>query len=216
MQENFFDNFANQYDVYNNLVSLGTHHFVKAKCVRMLSFDKKQNILDLCCGTGDIARLLKKYSSAKVVGVDVSQEMLKIAKSKSNDIEYVLSNVEQLPFEDNQFDIVTVSFGLRNIKDKTSAIKEIARVLKNDGQFLHIDFGKPNNFAQKIFSFNAKLFAKMFLKNVPSKYFLNSIENYWTPNEFEQVMSEYGFVLNKKIEPIFGVISAQLFIKKFL
>ena len=87
MRENFFDNFANQYDVYNNLVSLGTHHFVKAKCVKMLSFEKVQKILDLCCGTGDIARLLKRYSRANVVGVDVSQEMLNIAKEKSKDIE---------------------------------------------------------------------------------------------------------------------------------
>lgn len=211
MQESFFDNFANQYDVYNNLVSLGTHHFVKAKCVRMLSFGKNQNILDLCCGTGDIARLLKKYSQANVVGLDISQEMLNIAKSKSNNIKYVLSNADQLPFEDNQFDIVTIAFGMRNIQDKISAIKEITRVLKSDGQFLHIDFGNPKNFAQYVFNFNAEAVAKLFLKNVPSKYFLNSIENYWTPNEFEQVMKEHGFILNKKIEPIFGVISAQLF-----
>jgi len=213
MQDNkLFDNFAKQYDAYNNLTSLATHHFVKSKCVKMLDLKPEQRVLDLCTGTGDIARLIKKYSpSAAVFGLDESEKMLEIAKSKSADIEYVCANAESLPFDDGEFDIVTISFGLRNIQNKQTAIDEIKRVLKPNGQFLHIDFGKQNNFAQKIFNLCATLSGKLFLRNVPVNYFLNSIENYWSADEFEKVMEENGFTLQKSKGFMCSVVVAQMF-----
>ena len=105
--------------------------------------------------------------------------MLEIAKAKSADIEYIRADAQALPFGDGEFDTVTVSFGLRNIQNRQAAIDEIKRVLKPSGQFMHLDFGKPDNFAQKVFNACAVLNGKLFLKNVPVKYFLNSIENYY-------------------------------------
>ncbi len=212
--EKMFDNFASQYDVYNNLISWGTHHFVKALCLNLLEIEQNSKILDLCTGTGDIAReLQKRVPNAKIFGLDISEKMLEIAQEKSNNIEFKKGSISEIPFESELFDIITISFGLRNVSDKEKAFSEMHRVLKPNGQLLHIDLGKPDNFAQKIFNLNTFIAKKFFTKKMPSEVFLNSIENFYSPKELIQQFEKNGFMFKKRTDPMLGVISAQLFIK---
>ena len=214
--EKKFEQFAKYYDLYNTLISLGLHSIVRVFCMKLLNNKvSPKNILDLCTGTGDIARLLKKkYSKSNIIGIDISNEMLKIAKKKSTDITYILGSISEMPFDSELFDIITVFFGLRNVKDKEAAIGEIKRVMKKNAVFLHVDFGNPSNFAQKVFKACIKLFSKiLFFTKIPTKTFLSSIIEYPNKEKIVPFFEKHGLVCIQKKEFIFGVISAQLYKK---
>ena len=209
-----FDKFANVYDLYNNLISLGTHKLVKEKAISLLNIEKNSYVLDLCTGTGDIAKIIKqKYPCTNVIGIDISVEMLKIASQQVSNVTFLTADVCNIPFDDNFFDITTISFGLRNIENRKKALEEIYRVLKNGGQFLHIDFAKTNLLPHTTFKLLAKYASIILQQKVPYRYFLNSIDKF--PNEFELIseIESIGFNHLKSTRIMFGVISAQLFYK---
>ncbi len=210
-----FEKFAHRYDVFNNIISLGMHKLVKYLFVQQLSIPDDARILDLCSGSGDIARMLKEKSpTAKVMGIDISEPMLDIAKQKVSDAVFINADCTNLPFEDESFDLCTISFGLRNIPDKDRALSEIYRVLKKDGTFAHLDFGKSNNFADKTFDAIVRLLAKIPPGSaIPYNSFLQSKKDFSAPVELIKMFESHGFKFHKKIDPIFGVISGQFCIK---
>ena len=98
-------------------------------------------ILDLCCGTGDFTQIISKYyPRTRVIGLDISEGMLKLAKAKNPAGVFMKGDCVNLPFENSEFDYVTMGFGLRNIEDRKKALSEIYRVLDNGGKFLQLDF----------------------------------------------------------------------------
>ena len=155
----------------------------------------------------------KLNPSARVIGLDNSIDMLKLAKFKNPHSSFIQGDCLNLPFGENEFDIVTAGFGLRNIEDRNKALSQIHKVLKDGGQFLHLDFGKHNLFS-KIFDLYVKFLTVFFVKNPePYLYLIESKNDYPEPNELIQEFEDCGFKMLKRKDFLFGVISAQVFIK---
>ena len=148
-----FDRIAPVYDQLNDWLSLGQHRVWKEMTVKWSGAKPKDTCLDLCCGSGDITLALARRigTTGKVYGIDFSPNLLQTAKERSQNqypqlpITWVEGDVLKLPFEDNQFDAVTMGYGLRNVKDIPSSLREIYRVLKPGAKAAILDFHRPNN-----------------------------------------------------------------------
>ena len=148
-----FHSVANRYDLMNDLMSFGVHRLWKRYSIELSAVREGQTVLDLAGGTGDLAALMapKVGKSGKIILSDINESMLKVGRNRLIDkgfignIDYVQANAESLPFNDKQFDCVTIAFGLRNVTDKNAALKSIFRVLKPGGRLLILEFSKPIN-----------------------------------------------------------------------
>ena len=206
-----FDEIAFCYDKMNNLISFKTHYLIKISAVKALNIRQNSKILDLCTGTGDFVKIISKfYRNCDVLGLDKSENMLKIAKIKNPDNEFILSDCTKTPFENSEFDYITMGFGLRNIENRAIALKEIFRILKNDGKFLHLDFGE-HNFFSSVFDFTTSLFIKFFIKNKKAyEYLLASKRDFISPDELIEEMKSAGFKKFKKKYFLFKTICATI------
>ena len=209
-----FDKISSYYDKMNNIMSFGFHYLIKILALKSLKIKDQSMILDLCCGTGDFTKIFFKISqNSKVIGLDNSIEMLKLAKMKNPYGTFIQGNCLDLPFGEGEFDIVTAGFGLRNIQDRKKALSEIKKVLKDGGQFLHLDFGKHNIFS-KIFDFYVKFLTKFLIKNSESYlYLVESKNEYPEPDELIKEFEDNGFKILKCRDFMFGTISVQIFTK---
>lgn len=209
--QNMFNEISTYYDMMNNIISLGTHYLVKDIVIRNLRIQPDTYTLDLCCGTGDFTHIISKLTpQAKVIGADFSQNMLKLAREKNPNNVFMLCDATDLPFKENEFDYITMGFGLRNIENRPQALNQIYKVLKKGGYFLHLDFGKHNN-TSKIFNIIVPFAAKIFRKNSENyKYLLKSKETFPPPEELIREFETHGFKLIKRMDFLFGTISAQI------
>lgn len=210
--KNMFNKIADNYDKMNNIISFGTDKIIKLNCIKQLNIQNEMSVLDLCTGTGDIARIIKRlHPKTKVTGVDFSEKMLDIAQIKAPEIEFIKADCTHLPFKENTFDVITISYGLRNIENRRQAISEIYRILKPDGQVMHLDFGEKN-FAGKIFENLAPIIAKIFSTAPASyEYLVKSKQDFPPPDE---LIKEFeGFYLKKRCDFLFKSISCQIFEK---
>ncbi|MCP4044739.1 MAG: bifunctional demethylmenaquinone methyltransferase/2-methoxy-6-polyprenyl-1,4-benzoquinol methylase UbiE [Gammaproteobacteria bacterium] len=145
-----FDSVAGKYDLMNDLMSLGIHRLWKRHFIAISNIHPGQRVLDVAGGTGDIAALMSKRvgSQGSVVLSDINEAMLAVGRQRMEDrgiagnIEYSLANAEKLPFADAEFDAVTIAFGLRNVTDKSAALREMFRVLKAGGRAMILEFSK--------------------------------------------------------------------------
>ena len=144
--EEKFDEIAQKYDRFNDVITFGMHRYWKRFVVRQTGLRVDDECLDLCCGTGDISReILRQHPDWKVTGLDFSAEMLKIAESKNSSnsrIQYLQGDAMNIPFPDANFDAVTIGYGLRNVPDINGSLREILRVLKPGGVLVSLDVGK--------------------------------------------------------------------------
>lgn len=209
-----FDDISFMYDKMNNFISFGTHYFIKKKAVELLNISSKTRVLDICCGSGDLAKIIQnKYKDVEITGVDFSTKMLELAKKKNKKANFILSDCTKMSFLDEEFDFATMAFGLRNIKNDDLAIKEAFRVLKKNGKLLHLDFGE-SNFFSGIFDCLILFFAK-FLKKYAKhyEYLICSKQSFYSQKELVEKFQKQGFVLEKRKDFLFGIISAQVFEK---
>jgi len=210
-----FNSIAANYDKNNNVISLGLHKYIKNRAINLLNLKEGQTILDICCGTGDLEEIfISKNLDLKISGVDFSEEMLAIAKNKfSDNADFTLADATDLHFPSESFDIVTMSFGLRNIENRKKAIQNAYGILKSGGEFLHLDFGEKN-FISKIFDIITLSGIKIFYnKNTPYRYLINSKNEYPTPKELIKEFEDEGFKLTKQKTFLFGILSCQIFTK---
>lgn len=146
-----FNNIAPKYDFLNHLLSMGIDKIWRRKVINLIKPLKPKVILDVATGTGDLALALTKVKPEKIIGIDISSGMLEKAKIKTADkhlsdiIEYIEGDAENLPFEDNYFDVITVAFGVRNFETLNKGLKELNRVLKPNGKLFILEFSKPQN-----------------------------------------------------------------------
>ena len=145
-----FNEVASKYDFMNDLMSFGLHHIWKKKFINEIKINKKNKILDIGSGTGDIFNQILNENivnqTNQIILSDPNINMIKAGKKKINKkINWIATYAENLPFKNNEFDLITMSFSLRNVYDLKKSLKEIHRVLKNGGQFLCLEFGKINN-----------------------------------------------------------------------
>lgn len=209
--KNMFDEISSYYDTMNNVISFGMHYLIKYFAIKELNIEPRTMILDLCCGTGDFTKIISKfYPRARVIGFDISEKMLKIAKQKNPIGVFMQGDCTELPFEDGEFDYITMGFGLRNIQNREKAIAEIYRTLKKGGKFLQLDFGE-HNFFSKIFDILVPFEVKMLKKNPQNyKYLLESKNEFPEPDKLIQEFESHGFKYVKKCSFLFGTISAQI------
>lgn len=154
-----FDNVSRRYDLLNRVLSLGIDISWRKKAIRLLKKEnpKPQIILDIATGTGDFAIEAMKLNPKKIVGVDISEGMLNMGKKKirklnlEQTIQLQLGDSENLAFDDNYFDTAIVSFGVRNFENLQKGLKEIKRVLKNNGTLVVLEFSQPTAFPFKQF-----------------------------------------------------------------
>ena len=160
-----FDSVATNYDLMNDMMSIGVHRLWKRYMLTKTGLKLGMKALDVAGGTGDIAALLREQvgESGLVVMTDINESMLEEGRSrlldrgKLKNIEVMQADAENLPFEENHFDCVTIAFGLRNVTVKENALKSMHRVLKPGGKMVILEFSKPNEMLSPIYdlySFN--------------------------------------------------------------
>ncbi|WMY96880.1 MAG: bifunctional demethylmenaquinone methyltransferase/2-methoxy-6-polyprenyl-1,4-benzoquinol methylase UbiE [Arsenophonus sp.] len=205
--ESVFHSVANKYDLMNDLMSFGIHRIWKNFTVKTSEACSGQIILDLAGGTGD---LTAKFShiigkTGKIILVDINNSMIEIGRKKLRNIGiignvyYIQANAEELPFPDNYFDCISISFGLRNITNKKKALKSMFRVLKSGGRLLILEFSKPiSPFLKKFFDLYAFNFlpplGKIITKDADSyRYLAESIRTYPDQKTIKKMMECIGF-----------------------
>ena len=150
-----FDRIAFRYDLMNHLLSFGIDVSWRKKMVATLRPHQPKTILDVATGTADVALLLSKLNPEKIVGLDISDEMLEIGRKKISEgrlgemISLENGDSENLLFQSNKFDAATVAFGIRNFENLEKGLSEIYRVLKPGGHFVILEFSKPKTFPFK-------------------------------------------------------------------
>jgi demethylmenaquinone methyltransferase/2-methoxy-6-polyprenyl-1,4-benzoquinol methylase len=143
-----FDKIAPRYDFINDVQSFGWHRLWKRKAVGLADANEQTRALDLCCGTGDLAWALARQG-AHVTGLDFSEAMLAIAQNRRipcpHPPVFLRGDAQRLPFPDQSFEVVTISYGLRNLARWQLGLEEMVRVAKPGGRIIVLDFGKPDN-----------------------------------------------------------------------
>lgn len=202
-----FDSVADKYDVMNDVMSLGVHRLWKRFAIEMTGLRPGQRALDLASGTGDLAMQLAERVGARglVVASDINAAMLGrgrerlVNKGVVGNVEYTLANAESLPFADDNFDCVTIAFGLRNVTDKDAALRSIYRVLKPGGRLLVLEFSKPvapglapiyDTYSFKLLPLMGKLIAD---DEASYRYLAESIRMHPGQRELKTMMEAAGF-----------------------
>ncbi|MDP7552968.1 MAG: bifunctional demethylmenaquinone methyltransferase/2-methoxy-6-polyprenyl-1,4-benzoquinol methylase UbiE [Candidatus Thioglobus sp.] len=156
-----FDSVATNYDLMNDVLSMGAHRLWKRYTIASSNVKEGDRILDIAGGTGDLALKFREKvgDSGQVILTDINGAMLEEGRKSLIDrgvfdVEFVQANAERLPFEDNSFDCVSIAFGLRNVTDKEAAIRQMFRVLKKGGCLLILEFSKvENEMLEKFYDF---------------------------------------------------------------
>ena len=202
-----FSSVAGNYDLMNDLMSLGVHRVWKRYFVGTAQVKKGDRVLDLAGGTGDIAALLKDRvgEAGELVLGDINGEMLRVGRDRMTDrgnvrgFEYVQCNAEALPFPDASFDLVTIAFGLRNVTDKDAALREMHRVLKVGGQARVLEFSEVTvDWFKPVYDFHSfKVLPKLgqlFAQDAGSyQYLAESIRKHPPQAELQGMMDAAGF-----------------------
>lgn len=157
-----FSDIAPRYDVTNSVLSLGVHHIWRSLTVKESGVKPGFSVLDCATGTGDLAISFAEAvgPTGRVVGTDFNAEMLAFAPKKATkkglSVTFELADVTQLPYEDNEFDVSSISFGIRNVDNRELALSELARVVKPGGKVMILEFGQPRG----IIGTSYRLFSK--------------------------------------------------------
>ncbi|WP_198245260.1 bifunctional demethylmenaquinone methyltransferase/2-methoxy-6-polyprenyl-1,4-benzoquinol methylase UbiE [methane-oxidizing endosymbiont of Gigantopelta aegis] len=206
MVRGVFDSVADQYDIMNDLMSLGIHRLWKKIAVQLANVRAGDKVLDLAGGTGDLTALFEKRVGPKgqVVLADINAAMLRTGRNRLIDrglvdnIQYAQVNAECLPFADNTFDCVCIGFGLRNVTDKDAALRSMTRVLKPGGRVIVLEFSHPTDkITEKVYDFYSfKLLPKigaLVAKDEESyRYLAESIRMHPKQDELKQMMENAG------------------------
>ena len=215
--EQMFDHIAPKYDFLNHFLSLGIDRLWRKTAIRILSGYKSDYILDVATGTGDFAIAASKLKPVKIVGYDISAQMLNVGKSKvkrlglDQMIEFQKGDSEAMPFGTEQFDAITVAFGVRNFENLANGLNEFYRVLKADGVVIILEFSKPKHFPMK------QLYLFYFFKILPfighmvSKdssaysYLPESVMAFPDDQKFLSILQNAGFLRSKQKRLSFGI-----------
>jgi demethylmenaquinone methyltransferase/2-methoxy-6-polyprenyl-1,4-benzoquinol methylase len=202
-----FTSVAKKYDIMNDLMSFGIHRLWKRYAISLSGVRAGQHVLDIAGGTGDLAKVFSREvgRNGHVVLSDINAAMLEVGRERlinagCNNVDFVLANAETLaPFDDNSFDLVTISFGLRNVTDKDAALKAMYRVLKPGGRLLILEFSKPVfeplSKAYDLYSFTAlPVMGKLIANDSESyQYLAESIRMHPDQQTLKQMMQQAGF-----------------------
>ena len=220
--EKMFNEIAFRYDLLNQLLSFGIHKRWRRKAIQLLKSEirnPKSEILDVATGTGDFAIDAAKLNPEKIIGIDISEDMLAIGRKKveekklSRIIELTKADSENLPFENNSFDAATVGFGVRNFENLEKGLSEICRVLKKGGALAVLEFSIPEKFPMKqlyrfYLSTICPLLGKMISKNpVAYDYLFKSVNSFPYGENFKTILLKCGFSEAAVHPKTFGIVT---------
>jgi demethylmenaquinone methyltransferase/2-methoxy-6-polyprenyl-1,4-benzoquinol methylase len=221
-----FATIAPRYDLINDLQSFGLHRRWKRRLVGMAGVRPGERALDVCCGTGDLAFALARRG-AQAVGLDFSPAMLAVAESRAKSErsrqeapqiasglpQFVPGDAQALPFADGSFDIVTVGYGLRNLANWETGLREMQRVARPGGRLLVLDFGKPANALWRGVYFGylkvcVPLLGLALCGNAGAyAYILESLQHYPAQTGIETAMRAMGLCRVQTVNLLGGVMS---------
>lgn len=216
-----FDSVAGNYDIMNDVMSMGVHRIWKRVTVEVSALRPGQKVLDLAGGTGDLTKLMSKRvgPTGKIVISDINGNMLGVGRERLinagcvGNIDYVQANAEELPFPDDHFDCVTIGFGLRNVTDKDKALRAMYRVLKPGGKLLILEFSKPTSpIVAKIYDLYSfkllPLMGKYIAKDADSyQYLAESIRMHPDQQTLKGMMEAAGFERCDYLNMTSGVVA---------
>jgi demethylmenaquinone methyltransferase / 2-methoxy-6-polyprenyl-1,4-benzoquinol methylase len=220
--EEMFDNISIRYDFLNHLLSFGIDKAWRKKVRMSLESGQPGLLLDVATGTADLAIELAKMGDVQVVGVDISRGMLDqgdlklIKQNLTGKIRLQQADSENLPFDDNFFDAVTVSFGVRNFENLEKGMREMCRVLKPGGKLAVLEFSKPANrivgwiywfYFKNVLPFVGRIFSK---NSNAYTYLPESVARFPEGNDFAEIAKNCGY-RNVVIKPLtFGISTLYL------
>ena len=212
--KNMFNLISKNYDKINDIISFFMHRYAKYKAIKDLKILPNSKVLDLCSGSGDLGKIIKKLNkTTEIIGVDFSEEMIKSARKKNKNITYELQDATNLSFKDNSFDYIVMGFGLRNIEDEQKALNEIYRTLKPNGKFLHLDFNNKS-YLNKIYDKIIIFILKFFIKEIDAyKYLIESKNEFYNNKEIIKIFEKHNFKKEKSKTILFNMIAYQIMTK---
>ena len=212
-----FDTISGNYDNLNRVISFGIDIKWRKKVLAIVKKSNPKTILDIATGTGDLAILMTETNAEKIIGLDISAGMLEVGQEKINSkglnktIEMVLADSENMPFEDNYFDAITVAFGVRNFENLEKGLTEILRVLKPNGVFIILETSIPEKtpykqgytfYSKNILPMIGKLFSK---DNVAYGYLSESASKFPYGEALNNILKKIGFINTIALPQTFGV-----------
>ncbi|MDB2606564.1 bifunctional demethylmenaquinone methyltransferase/2-methoxy-6-polyprenyl-1,4-benzoquinol methylase UbiE [Zobellia sp.] len=214
-----FDNISENYDDLNRVISFGIDIKWRKRVVAILTAKQPKTVLDIATGTGDLAINLVETGAKKIVGLDISPGMLEVGKKKvaqkqlDNTIEMVVGDSENLPFETNSFDAVTVAFGVRNFETLEKGLTEIYRVLAPGGTFVVLETSVPTKTPFKqgyniYIKYMLPAIGKLFSKDKSAYTYLSESASVFPHgNAFNNILRKIGFIEVENKPQTFGVAS---------
>ena len=200
-----FNNISSNYDFLNHFLSLGIDHLWRKKAIKELKNLQVKKVIDIATGTGDFALASLKLNPDEVIGVDISSGMLEMGSKKmkkkgvDKTIKLILGDSENLPFEDDYFDALTVGFGVRNFENLEKGLSEMLRVIRPGGKVVILEFSKPKKFPVKqVFSFYSKYFIPFFGKRISKDtkayaYLPESVAAFPEGKEFQDILKKLNY-----------------------
>jgi demethylmenaquinone methyltransferase/2-methoxy-6-polyprenyl-1,4-benzoquinol methylase len=207
-----FDGVAKNYDTANDLLSLGSARIWRKKVAKLVNSQPGQTILDLAAGTGSSSVVFLR-EGVKVVAADFSKGMLEEGRKRHPELEFVFADAAELPFGDQEFDTVTISFGIRNVEKTEVALAEMLRVLKPGGKLVVCEFSRiPNKFMHSLYRFYLRNILPT-LSAVVSKtpeaysYLAESIDAWPSQQELVKIIESAGFESVSYLNQTFGIVA---------
>jgi len=207
-----FDGVAKNYDKANDLLSFGSARIWRKKVAKLVNSQPGQNILDLAAGTGSSSIAFLR-EGVKVVAADFSTGMLEEGKKRHPELEFVFADASSLPFADQEFDTVTISFGIRNVEKTEVALSEMLRVLKPGGKLVVCEFSRiPNKLLHTLYRFYLRNILPT-LSAVVSKtpeaysYLAESIDAWPSQQELVKIIELAGFESVSYLNQTFGIVA---------
>jgi demethylmenaquinone methyltransferase/2-methoxy-6-polyprenyl-1,4-benzoquinol methylase len=220
--EQMFDNIAPKYDFLNHFLSLGIDNLWRKKAVRILRAYKPESVLDVASGTGDFAIATSKIAPRKIVGFDLSEQMISVGagKVKKLKLDHLISfqkgDSENMPFADASFDAITVAFGVRNFENLEKGLAEFYRVLKPGGVAIVLEFSKPKYFPFKqlytfyFFHILPRL-GRMISKDASAySYLPESVMAFPDDHAFLDILKKTGFAESRQWRLTMGIATIYL------
>jgi len=213
--EKMFDDISPQYDFLNRFLSFGIDIYWRRKFIKKLHVQHGQTILDVACGTGDIGLEILKKHTIQLINIDISRNMLDFAKEKAKkrnhkNIEFIKGDAEAIPLSDNSVDLLTISYGFRNIAHYEKALNEFYRVLKPGGTLGILEFSIPKSkFFGILFTFYfhhvLPFIGSVFSRTDAYKYLPESVDFFPSRKEIIKKIKQTGFENSKYIDITFGI-----------